>query len=152
VEADDLRPELLDQLAKRRVERRAVARRHRRRRIDPQLAIIGREPVAPTRLAGVAQLRQRMTEEIDVDRLVGAGAEFGKLLAQRIGAEQAGRQGPEPARRRNFGGEIGVGRSRHRRLDDRLFDTQQLGETAVRPHESTSTAASGSASSNKRPR
>ena len=61
------------------------ARRDRRRRVDAKLPIIGREPLAPARLACVAQLRRRVTEEIEIDLRLRAGAELAYLLARLVG-------------------------------------------------------------------
>jgi hypothetical protein len=51
-----------------------------------ELPVIGLEQVAPARLARVVQRGRVMTEEINVHRLVGAGAELGELIAQRLAA------------------------------------------------------------------
>src|SRR5262245_6426901 len=81
MEADHLRLELLDQVAERRIERRAIAHGHRRGGIDAELAIVGRQRLAPARFTLVVGHRRRMTEEAEVDRLLRAGADLAHLLA-----------------------------------------------------------------------
>jgi hypothetical protein len=54
--------------------------------------------------------------------------------AQCLGVDRASRQGTEPARLRNGDGEFDVARYGHRRLNDGMFDMEEVEETVVRPH------------------
>jgi hypothetical protein len=134
MEAHDLGLELFDHLAERGVERRAAARRHRCRRIDAQFLVIGLEPVAPARFPRIVGHRRRVTEEIQVDRLVGHGADFRELLAQRLRGEHRARQRAEAARRAYRRHQLMIHGARHRREHDRVLDADELRQTCIGPH------------------
>ena len=134
MEAHDLGLRLLDHRAERRVERHAHAGRHRRRRIDAELLVVGLEPLAPARLARVVELRRRVAEEIEVDRLVRARTVFRDLVARLLGVEHRERQRRQAARLRHRDREFEIHRARHRREHDRMLDLEEVEKTAVRPH------------------
>ena len=94
VEADDLRAQLLDERAEGGVERRAVAGRGRRRRVEAELAVVGREPGLPRRLAPGVGRGRAVAEEVDVDRPVGPLADDAELGAEPSASSSA--QGSEP--------------------------------------------------------
>src|SRR5262249_59271377 len=80
MEARHLRLELDENLAGLGVERRAGRRAHGRVGIEAELAVIAGETVAPCRFARVVRAGRPVTEEIDVDRPLRAGADFFDLL------------------------------------------------------------------------
>ena len=134
VEAHDLGPRLLHHVAEGGIERRAIARRHRRGGIDPELAIIGRKPLAPSRFTRVVELRRRVAEEVEIDRLLRARADFSHLLADLIGIEHGAGQRSERTRFGRLGGKLPVHGAGHGRLHDGKLDVEKLDETAIRPH------------------
>src|SRR5690606_224115 len=69
MEADDLRLELLDDLAGGLVERRAVGARYGRIRIDAEFRVVMTEPRLPAGLLSGIGFRRRMREEVEIDRL-----------------------------------------------------------------------------------
>src|SRR5207244_2525921 len=96
--------------------------------------VIGFEPLAPPYLARVVELWRRVAEEVDVDRRLGGGAELSQLLAQLIGVEHRAWNGAEPAPTRYLRREHKIHRARHRAEEDRMFDLEEIKNSAVGPH------------------
>ena len=140
VEADDLRAQLLDERAEGGVERRAVAGRGRRRRVEPELAVVGREPGLPRRLAPGVGRGRAVAEEVDVDRPVGPLADDAELGAEALGVEQRAGQRAEAAGLGDRDRHVGEHRAGHRRLDDRQLDAEEVEDAPVGPHRGHMTA------------
>jgi hypothetical protein len=75
-----------------------------------------------------------VTEEVEVDRVLGAGADLAHLTVHLLGVEHGARERPEPAGGRDFPRKLPVHRARHRRLHDGELDLEQLDESAIGPH------------------
>src|SRR4051794_37629640 len=97
MEADHTGTRFLDHRAEGLVKRRARAGWDRRCRIDAELAIVGLQPLAPARLARVAERGRLVAEEIEIDRLGTGSAEFRNLLVRLLGIERRERQRAKPA-------------------------------------------------------
>ncbi len=134
VEAHHFRLEFLDRRAKGGIERRAVARRHRRRRVDAELHVIRLERLAPGMLARIVGHRRGMTEEIQIDRLARGGADFLHLRPHLLLVEHGDGQRAESAGFRHRDHQNGVHRARHRRKYDWMFDLEQVEQASVGPH------------------
>jgi hypothetical protein len=81
----------------------------------------------------LSRSRQR-TSRADVERVAGCGANFCDLLAHLLLVEHRDRQRSEPAGLRNFDDELCIHRAGHRRQHDRMFNPEELRQTAIRPH------------------
>src|SRR6185503_16308050 len=85
-------PQFLHHGAERRIEWSAVAGRDRRRRVDRKLLVVRPEPLAPSVLARIVWHRRRVTEEIEIDRLVGPLAKLLDLRTQLVRRQHGARQ------------------------------------------------------------
>ncbi len=98
-----------------------------RGRINAELKIIRLEPFPPRVLARIVWHRHLMREEIEIERLVaGCRAKLLDLRAYLFAAQHSGRQGAKPARLCDRNRELGVRCSRHRRLQDRDFNREEI--------------------------
>ena len=125
VEADDGRPELVEQVGGVGVERRPTRAGGDGRGVDAELAVVRRQCVAPTCIALRIDAVHLVAEEVDVERPVGAGPQRREFVPERVGRKHCGRQ-------RADGAGIGDGdRHRaqldagHRRLDERQLRAEE---------------------------
>jgi hypothetical protein len=75
-----------------------------------------------------------MTEEIEIDGIARASADFRHLLADLTGIEHRARQRSERARGCGLGRQRPIHRPGHGRLHDGKLDLEQLDESTIRPH------------------
>ena len=134
MEAHHRRLQLFDQLAHRRIKRRAIGGCDRRVRIETQLAKVRRQPLAPARLLLGRAVDRLVAEEIHVERRRHALPHDVHLLARLVhGQHRAWQRRQRPALRR-ADHDVGVLGARHRRLHDRHVDLEQVEQSAIRPH------------------
>ena len=87
METDDLGLQLLDHFAECSIKRRAVRNVDRRRRIEPQFPVVGREPLPPYRFPPGIGVHRVVAEEIQIDRRGHPLADDLDLLARLLGRE-----------------------------------------------------------------
>jgi hypothetical protein len=104
MEADDGRAQLFHHLGHRGVEGRAIGHRHRRRRVEPERRVVGREGGPPRSLARRIGCGQLVAEEVQVEWRLRHGPDRGRLGADLIGRERGAGKGAEPARPANGSG------------------------------------------------
>jgi hypothetical protein len=75
-----------------------------------------------------------VAEKIDVDGLVGAGADFRELVAQAVRREHRTGQRAEPAPFAHRRGQLEVHGAGHRSQHDRMRGAEQLDQTGIGPH------------------
>ena len=135
VEAHNRGLDLFDDRARRCVERPAGGARDGRGRINAELDIVRFELFTPCVLTRIAWHRHLVREKIKIERLVfGRSTELFDLCADLLAAQQAGRQGPKPARLCDRNRELDVRCSRHWRLEDGDVDREEIQKRSVRPH------------------
>jgi hypothetical protein len=124
----------LDQLAHCGIERHAIGRIDRRRRIYSMLLIIGRQPAPPSGLAGGIGIDGLVAEEIQVDWRRDALPDDVDLLARLLHRQQrAGHRGKTPTLC-DRDGKLGVHRAGHRCERDRKFGLEEIQDTTIGPH------------------
>ena len=134
MEADDFRLQLLDQFAHRGIERRAVGGVDRRRRIEPQLPVIWREPLLPSGLALRIGVDRSVAKEIHIDRRRYPLPDDIDLLARLLDRQhRAWQRAQRPALRRRDH-QFRVHDACHRRQNDGKFGLEKIEKSAVWPH------------------
>jgi len=91
-----------------------------------------------------------MAEKIDVDGLVGARADFRHLLARLIGRQHRTGQRTETAHFRHRRRQLEIDCASHRRQHDRMLNTEEVKNSAIRPHGVTFPARTASSYSTTR--
>ena len=129
VEADDAWLDLLDDGAHRFVERQA--QRPAGSGLCLIFVIVRLKQLAPR--AVVRSLRHRVTEEIEVDRLCRTRPNFGRLCPHLVGRQQRARERTEGSAERRGSAQLDPAGAGHRRLDDRLFGSDQITEPPIGP-------------------
>ena len=134
MEADDLRLELLDDLAGDVIEGLAIDRGHGLCGIDGELFVVSGQPRLPLRLAGGVGLRRLVGEEVQVQRLCGPLANDAEVLADLLRARSGAGEGAEAARFGHGDRQFRRTRAGHGREDDRMLDAEEIDDPAVGPH------------------
>src|SRR5882757_1925940 len=121
MEADDLRPQFLDNLAERAVEWAAIAVGYRGGRIDAKFLVVRLEAFAPGIFARIVGAGRRVAKEIEVDGFARFRTEPVELLAKRLRREHRARDRCEPASFRDLNGDFVIHSPGHRREKDRML-------------------------------
>jgi hypothetical protein len=126
MEAHHGRLDLLDHATGRNGEGHDGSLERDLRRLGAELAVIGRKFIEPSGVARGVGGRHVMTEEVEVDRLLGARSDRGDAFGDLLVGERGARVGAERTGFRNGDGHVDGGRVRHRRLDDGDLDAKQF--------------------------
>ena len=134
METDDLGLQLFDRFAKRGVERRAIGGVDGRRRVEPQLPVIGRQPLPPRCFALGVGIFNLVAKEVHIDRRRHTLADDVDLLACLLGRQHRARQRAERPALRRRDHEFGIHHTGHRCEHDGKFRLEEIEESAIRPH------------------
>jgi len=133
MKADDLGPELLDQIAEPAIERPAYGRSERRFEVEAQFRIVRRKFREPRRLASGVGPRRDVTEKIQVDGSRGFSAEMFNCRARLFHAELGARERPQATGLAHGDRQISCPEPRHRGADDGSCNTEQIQDATIRP-------------------
>jgi hypothetical protein len=132
MEAHDWRAELIEDVGSFSVKRHAARPGRDGGRVDAELLVVRRQLLAPARFDRFVRLRLRVAEEVHVEGLAGGGLDRRDLLAYPVGRQHRARQRAQPSCIRYGDRKRTALHARHRRLDDRQFDSQHLLQAHVR--------------------